>query len=64
MKTQHKSKKERPFAEGSRDYHVLEVFICKIEIKIVLGGGCSCQRMAIEFLLSSILNKLRAVSSY
>jgi hypothetical protein len=30
MKTQHKSKK-RPFAEGSRDYHVLELFICKTE---------------------------------
>jgi hypothetical protein len=42
---------------------VLELFICKIEKKIVLGGGCSCQRMAMGFLLSSILNKLRAVPS-
>jgi hypothetical protein len=42
---------------------VLELFICKTEIKIVLRGGCSYQRLAMGFLLSSILNKLRAVPS-
>jgi hypothetical protein len=42
---------------------VLELFICKTEIKIILGGGCYCQRMAMGFLLSSIVNKLRAVPS-
>ena len=31
---------------------MLELFIYKTEIKIVLGGDCSCQQMAIEFLLS------------
>jgi hypothetical protein len=42
---------------------VLELFIYKIEIKNVLRGGCSCQRLAMGFLLSSILNKLREVPS-
>jgi hypothetical protein len=42
---------------------VLELFICKTGIKIVLRGGYSCQRMAMRFLLSSILNRLRAVLS-
>jgi hypothetical protein len=43
---------------------VLELFICKTEIKIVLRGGCSCQRLAIGFLLSSILNKLREIGTF
>ena len=43
---------------------MLELFICKREIKLVLTVGCFCQQMAIEFLLSSILVKLRAVPSY
>ena len=29
----------------------------KTEVKTILGGGCSCKQMAIESLLSSILNK-------
>jgi hypothetical protein len=37
--------------------HVLEIFICKIEVKVVLRGGCFYQRLATEFLLSSILKK-------
>jgi hypothetical protein len=64
MKTQHKGKKKGPSQREAGIYHVLELFIYKIEIKIVLGGDCSCQRMAMEFLLSSILNKLGAVPSY
>jgi hypothetical protein len=32
---------------------MLELFICKTEIKIVLRGGCSGQRLAMGFLLSS-----------
>jgi hypothetical protein len=62
MKTQHKVK-ERPFAEGSKNLTCATAFICKTEIKIVLRGGYSCQRLAMGFLLSSILNKLRAVPS-
>jgi hypothetical protein len=64
MKTQQKSKRKALSQREAGIYHVLELFICKIEIKIVLGGGCSCQRMAMGFLLSSILNKFRAVPSY
>jgi hypothetical protein len=64
MKTQHKTKKKGHSQREAGIYHVLELFICKTEIKFVLGGDCSCQRMAIEFLLSSILNKLRAVQIY
>jgi hypothetical protein len=59
--TQHKSKKIGPSQREAGINHVLELFICKTEIEIVLRGGCSCQRMTTEFLLSSILNKLRAV---
>jgi hypothetical protein len=55
--TQHKSKKIGPSQREAGINHVLEIFICKIEIKIVLRGGCSCQQLATEFLLSSILNK-------
>jgi hypothetical protein len=29
--------------------HVLELFIYKIEIKIVLGGDCFCQRILVIF---------------
>jgi hypothetical protein len=64
MKTQHKSKNKGPSHREVVIYHVLELFICKTEIKIVLGGDCSCQRMAIEFLLSSILNKLRVPAGH
>jgi hypothetical protein len=54
---QHKSEKIGPSHREGGINHVLELFIRKTEIKIVLRGGCSCQRLATEFLLSSILNK-------
>jgi hypothetical protein len=61
--TQHKSKKDRPFAEGSRDYSCARAFyLNETEMKNVLGGGCSCQQMAIEFLLSSILKQVESGS--
>jgi hypothetical protein len=41
--TQYKSKKIGPSQREAGIYPVLELFICKIEIKIVLRGGCSCQ---------------------
>jgi hypothetical protein len=62
--TQRKSKNIGPLQREEGINHVLDLFICKIEIKIVLRGGCSCQRMATEFLLYSILNKLRAVPNF
>jgi hypothetical protein len=55
--TQHKSKKIGPSQREAGIKHVLELFICKIEIKIVLRGGCFYQQLATEFLPSSILNK-------
>jgi hypothetical protein len=49
--------KEMPFAEGSSK-HVLELlFVKQRDKKLVLRGGCLCQRLAMGFLLSSIQGK-------
>ena len=49
----HKSKIDRPFAEGSRDLQRCQCLEFKIEIKIFLSEACfSCQRHDRKFSIS------------
>ena len=59
MVTQHKSKR-LALRRGKKRLSCARAFFLNRD-KMFLRGDCFCQRMVIEFLSSSILNKLRAV---
>ena len=57
--------KDRPFAEGSRDYSCARAFsFYKTEVKAILRGVRPCQRMVINNSLPPMLNRTLKIGSH